>query len=145
MAVKGSDYEHCAPPDVSTWRAGIRDCACSTVSGLARLQTNWFERHGSTPITEIPQHWPEDYRRVVLRRIEIIEQSASIKLIEQPLCKRRWNLSTWEELEQDAVRDWLLAVWSPHNTGEPMPKHQRHSPPLAVWPTLHGWMLTSCR
>ena len=27
--------------------------------------TTWFERHGSTPITEIPAHWPEDYRRVV--------------------------------------------------------------------------------
>ena len=26
-------------------------------------ETTWFERHGSTPITEIPAHWPADYRR----------------------------------------------------------------------------------
>ena len=25
-------------------------------------QTAWFERHGSTPITEIPAHWPTAYR-----------------------------------------------------------------------------------
>ena len=23
------------------------------------LQTTWFERHGSTPITELPADWPE--------------------------------------------------------------------------------------
>ncbi|MBK7615721.1 MAG: hypothetical protein IPJ08_15130 [Burkholderiales bacterium] len=36
--------------------------------------TNWFERHGSTPTTEIPARWPETYREVVQRRIELIER-----------------------------------------------------------------------
>ena len=36
-------------------------------------QTTWFERHGSTPITEIPAEWPDDYRQLVERRIELIE------------------------------------------------------------------------
>ena len=27
------------------------------------VETQWFARHGSTPITEIPAHWPEAYRR----------------------------------------------------------------------------------
>lgn len=72
-------------------------------------QTTWFERHGSTPITEIPAHWPEDYRRVVARRIELIEQDKTIGLIERPEFKRRWNVPAWEELEQAALRDWLLA------------------------------------
>ncbi|MFD2353733.1 DUF7008 domain-containing protein [Nonomuraea ferruginea] len=25
----------------------------------------WFKRHGSMPITEIPAHWPEPYKQVV--------------------------------------------------------------------------------
>lgn len=74
-----------------------------------REQTTWFERHGSTPITEIPVHWPEDYRRVVARRIELIESDKSIGLIERPEFKRRWNSPRWEDLEAAALRDWLLA------------------------------------
>ena len=31
------------------------------------LQTTWFERHGSTPITELPKHWPAAYRKLVER------------------------------------------------------------------------------
>ena len=34
---------------------------------------SWFERHGSTPITGLPSHWPDAYRRSIERRIEIIE------------------------------------------------------------------------
>ncbi|CAN7211868.1 BREX-2 system adenine-specific DNA-methyltransferase PglX [Massilia sp. LjRoot122] len=87
-------------------------------------QTTWFERHGSTPITEIPAHWPEDYRRVVARRIELIESNKSIGLIERPEFKRRWNTPDWHEQEQAALRDWLLArleapaLW-PADAGEP--------------------------
>ena len=36
------------------------------------LETAWFSRHGSTPITELPAHWPEPYRQLVERRIAII-------------------------------------------------------------------------
>ena len=42
------------------------------------LETTWFERHGSTPITEIPAEWPEDYRRLVERRIVLIETNPNI-------------------------------------------------------------------
>ncbi|CAG9172596.1 hypothetical protein LMG23992_02276 [Cupriavidus laharis] len=72
-------------------------------------QTTWFERHGSTPITEIPTHWPAGYRRVVARRIELIERDKSIGLIERPEFKRRWNSPRSEDLEASALRDWLLA------------------------------------
>src|SRR6185437_2156982 len=37
------------------------------------VETQWFARHGSKPITEIPPHWPVEYRQVVQRRIDIIE------------------------------------------------------------------------
>jgi hypothetical protein len=72
-------------------------------------KTTWFERNGATPITNIPSHWPEGYRRVVARRIELIEQDKSIGLIERPEFKRRWNSPKWADLEQAALRDWLLA------------------------------------
>lgn len=71
-------------------------------------QTTWFERHGSVPITEVPARWPESYRQVVQRRIELIESNRSIGLIERPEFKRRWNSPKWEDLEQGALREWLL-------------------------------------
>lgn len=72
------------------------------------LQTAWFERHRSTPITEIPQHWPDDYKRLVERRIEVIESDPNIALIEQPEYKRRWNTEPWDSQVQRALKSWLL-------------------------------------
>jgi len=72
------------------------------------LQTTWFERHGSTPITEIPAEWPNDYRRIVERRIELIETDRNIGLIEQPEYKRRWNTEPWRSQLEHALREWLL-------------------------------------
>src|SRR5436853_4682038 len=45
---------------------------------VGELETTWFERHGSTPITEIPAEWPEDYHRLIEQRIELIETNPSI-------------------------------------------------------------------
>src|SRR5262249_46061875 len=61
------------------------------------LHTAWFERHGSTPITDVPDHWPADYRELVERRIAAIENNPQIALIEQPQYKRRWNDTPWDE------------------------------------------------
>jgi type I restriction-modification system DNA methylase subunit len=71
-------------------------------------QTTWFERHGSTPITELPREWPDDYRQLVEQRIALIERDANIRLIEQPECKRRWNTEPWESQLERATRVWLL-------------------------------------
>ncbi|WLD15132.1 BREX-2 system adenine-specific DNA-methyltransferase PglX [Planctellipticum variicoloris] len=71
-------------------------------------QTTWFARHGSTPITELPADWPADYRRLVERRIELIETDPNIRLIEQPEYKRRWNTEPWESQLERALREWLL-------------------------------------
>jgi hypothetical protein len=73
-----------------------------------QASAQWFVRHLSTPTTEIPPEWPEDYREVVARRIEIIEQRRDIGLIERPECKRRWQSEPWEKKEQAAFRSWLL-------------------------------------
>ncbi|MEU9867389.1 BREX-2 system adenine-specific DNA-methyltransferase PglX [Actinomadura sp. NPDC048021] len=68
----------------------------------------WFRRHRSTPITEIPSHWPESYRRVVQKRIDAIETSRAIGMIERPEYKRRWATEGWDALQEKALRSWLL-------------------------------------
>jgi hypothetical protein len=72
------------------------------------LETHWFSRHRSTPVTEIPKDWPEGYRRVVERRIEIIESNRNIALIERPECKRRWQSEPWDIREAKRLTTWLL-------------------------------------
>ncbi len=71
-------------------------------------ETQWFTRHGSTPITELPADWPEDYRRVVQARIDLIERRRDIALMERPECKRRWASPSWASRRDAAVRGWLL-------------------------------------
>jgi hypothetical protein len=75
----------------------------------------WFERHNSKPITELPAHWPEAYRKLVEQRINAIETNRKIALIERPEYKRRWNLPTWEEMAQAALRAWLLQSIEGHS------------------------------
>ena len=72
------------------------------------LETQWFARHRSTPVTEIPEGWPEEYRTVVAKRIEFIERSRNIGLIERPECKRRWQSDPWDVKEKAALRTWLM-------------------------------------
>ncbi|MFI0411530.1 BREX-2 system adenine-specific DNA-methyltransferase PglX [Actinomadura sp. 3N508] len=94
------------------------------------VETQWFARHGSTPVTEVPGHWPEEYRRVVEKRIETIEKlSQTIGLIERPEYKRRWASEPWEKKEKDALRGWLLdrcearELWfAPDEAGQERPR-----------------------
>ena len=72
-------------------------------------QSTWFERHGSTPITEVPRHWPTPYRELVERRLRRIADDPAIRLIEQPEYKRRWNTEPWDEQLETACASWLLA------------------------------------
>ena len=72
------------------------------------FRSTWFERHGSTKITDVPPQWPEDYKRLVERRIELIESDRFVGLVERPEYKRRWDWAEWEDLERDALRTWLL-------------------------------------
>jgi hypothetical protein len=71
-------------------------------------ETAWFTRHGSTPVTEIPAHWPAPYRRLVQWRIDLIESDRNIGLIEQPEHKRRWARESWSSMQDWALRTWLL-------------------------------------
>ncbi|MCX4501040.1 BREX-2 system adenine-specific DNA-methyltransferase PglX [Streptomyces anulatus] len=68
----------------------------------------WFKRHGSTPITEIPTHWPADYHALVQRRIDVIESNRAIGMVERPEYKRRWATEGWDAMRQKALKSWLL-------------------------------------
>ncbi|MGW6306214.1 BREX-2 system adenine-specific DNA-methyltransferase PglX [Streptomyces niveus] len=68
----------------------------------------WFSRHGSTPITEIPAHWPAAYREIVRKRIDAIESSRAIGMVERPEHKRRWATEGWDALQEKALKSWLL-------------------------------------
>ncbi|MGW5633291.1 BREX-2 system adenine-specific DNA-methyltransferase PglX [Streptomyces sp. NPDC003832] len=91
-------------------------------------ETVWFERHGSTPVTEIPAHWPEAYRAVVQARIDLIEANKDIRLIERPEYKRRWSQESWEKREAAAIRGWLLdaaereEIWFEEREGFTVPR-----------------------
>jgi hypothetical protein len=70
--------------------------------------STWFTRHCSNPVTEIPTSWPEDYRALVQRRLDIIESNPNIRLLERPEYKRRWSAEPWEKQQERALRGWLL-------------------------------------
>ncbi|WP_202977736.1 BREX-2 system adenine-specific DNA-methyltransferase PglX [Nocardioides daphniae] len=71
-------------------------------------ETAWFERHSSTPRTELPEHWPADYRELVQRRLDLIASDKAIGLLERPEFKRRWATPGWHALLKDALRDAIL-------------------------------------
>lgn len=98
---------HAEPPPV---RLGERafEIVLARRMAAGNEQTTWFERHGSNPITEPPAHWPPHYRAMVERRIALIEADRNIGLIERSEHKRRWSDTPWAELQQAALRDWLL-------------------------------------
>ncbi|MEV0755514.1 BREX-2 system adenine-specific DNA-methyltransferase PglX [Streptosporangium sp. NPDC050280] len=76
--------------------------------GLDESGIQWFKRHGSTPITELPAHWTEEYRKIVEQRIEVIKNKPLMNLVETPECKRRWSADPYEKTRAEALRTWLL-------------------------------------
>ena len=117
------DEDLSLPPDeVPPLRLGDRPFEIIMARQMAagELETTWFDRHNSEPITELPRAWSDRYREVVQRRLQMIETNRDVALIEQPEYKRRWNLPSWEELEQAALKNWLLGrmeasdIWHEH-------------------------------
>lgn len=71
-------------------------------------ETAWFERHHSTPFTELPEEWPPEYAARVEQRLKLIESDRFVNLLERPEFKRRWSSEPWDEKVSTALRDWLL-------------------------------------
>ncbi|MFJ8705677.1 BREX-2 system adenine-specific DNA-methyltransferase PglX [Streptomyces anulatus] len=97
-------------PDIPEVKLGERAFEIVLARRVAAGEGNeeWFKRHGSVPITEIPAHWPDAYRQVVQKRIDAIESSRAIGMIERPEYKRRWATQSWDTLQHKALRSWLL-------------------------------------
>jgi hypothetical protein len=70
-------------------------------------ETGWFEHHRSTPITDIPAHWPAAYQQVIQRRLDLIASHPHIGLLEKPEHKRRWQSDPWADVVSRGLRDWL--------------------------------------
>ncbi|MGW6023342.1 BREX-2 system adenine-specific DNA-methyltransferase PglX [Streptomyces sp. NPDC055099] len=70
--------------------------------------SEWFTRHNSTPITEIPDHWPAAYKDIVNQRIATMESNSAIGMVERPEYKRRWQTDGWDAMQKRALRAWLL-------------------------------------
>ncbi|MFP4585294.1 MAG: DUF7008 domain-containing protein, partial [Desulfococcaceae bacterium] len=99
---------HENPPEIALGQRAF-EIVMARQMAAGELETTWFQRHNSTPVTEIPAHWPKDYRELVERRIQIIaENPRTIGLIEKPEYKRRWNLEPWDRQLETALRNWLL-------------------------------------
>jgi len=90
-------------------------------------QTTWFERHGSTAITDLPTSWPTTYKDLVQRRLRLIADNPYFKLLEDPEFKRRWLSDSWEIRQERAVREWLLDLLEERSfwhslQGQPLPR-----------------------
>ena len=95
-----------APPIVFGQRAF--EIVLARQVATEEADTTWFERHGSSAITEIPDDWPAAYREVVEHRIALIESDPAVALIEQPENKRRWAGRAWADRQSDALRTLVL-------------------------------------
>ncbi|WP_399135064.1 DUF7008 domain-containing protein [Streptomyces sp. Li-HN-5-11] len=102
----------------------------------------------SSPVTEIPAHWPEAYRAVVQARNDLIEADKDNRLIERPEQERRWSTEPWEKREAAALRNWLLdaaereELWFEERDGFTVPRPSRStgSPtPCATTRTSRPW------
>jgi hypothetical protein len=103
----GHDEPYRDPPGLQLGERAF-EIAMAWQMAAEELQTSWFERHGSTPISEIPAHWPEAYRALVQRRLDAIRDNPNISLIERPEYKRRWLREPWDDQVRRALRSWLL-------------------------------------
>jgi hypothetical protein len=78
------------PPELALGQRAF-EIVMARHTAAGELETTWFERHGSKPITKLPEHWPEDCKQLVERRIALIQRDTYINLIERPEYKRRWT------------------------------------------------------
>ncbi|WP_304106582.1 BREX-2 system adenine-specific DNA-methyltransferase PglX [Mycolicibacterium bacteremicum] len=87
-------------------RAFEIDLARRTEDGTE--ETAWFKRHNSTPITELPDSWPDDYKALVQRRLDLMESDKTIRILERPEFKRRWTTTGWNTQRTEALQAAIL-------------------------------------
>lgn len=115
--------------DLPTLRVGERafEIVMARKEASGELRTRWFREFAETTSQFIPEDWPVAYRDLVQRRIEVIESSRALALLEHPNCKRTWASEPWDKQQERALRGWLLdrledrKYWF-DNHGRPAPR-----------------------
>ncbi|MEU3423705.1 BREX-2 system adenine-specific DNA-methyltransferase PglX [Streptomyces murinus] len=104
------DLRPADPADVPPLGLGERAFEIVLARAIERgeASSEWFTRHNSTPITELPAHWPQPYKDIVNQRIATMESNSAIGMVERPEYKRRWATDGWDAMQKAALRSWLL-------------------------------------
>jgi hypothetical protein len=71
-------------------------------------ETAWFERHIARTTTELLESWPDDYKALVNRRLDLMNSDRSIRLLERPEHKRDWSTTPWEAQRTEALHAAIL-------------------------------------
>lgn len=100
-------YAGCGLAELSLGERAF-EIALARMVAEGKEKTAWFERHRSTPITELPAFWPDDYKDLVQKRLNLIESDRMIGLLEKPEFKRRWTTPLWEAQLTEALQDAVL-------------------------------------
>ncbi|MEQ8638590.1 BREX-2 system adenine-specific DNA-methyltransferase PglX [Gimesia maris] len=96
-----------SPPPIKLGERAFEIVLARNISS-GKVNSKWFEWLNITPITELPEHWPDSYKEIVEQRIQLIEEDKNIGLLEQTNTKRRWEVEPWESQVERALRNWLL-------------------------------------
>ncbi|MFD4769398.1 BREX-2 system adenine-specific DNA-methyltransferase PglX [Streptomyces niveus] len=94
-------------PEIAPGQRAFEICLAQAIE-RHETSTKWFSHHNHTPVTEIPSYWPSAYREIVQKRIDAIQSSQAIGMIERPDYKRRWYTEGWDALQEKALKSWLL-------------------------------------
>nr|WP_240150871.1 BREX-2 system adenine-specific DNA-methyltransferase PglX [Streptomyces sp. SID7805] len=105
-----TDLRPANPADAPPLALGERAFEIVLARAIERgeASSEWFTRHNSTPITELPDHWPAAYKGIVNQRIATMESNSAIGMVERPEYKRRWATDGWDAMQKQALRTWLL-------------------------------------
>jgi hypothetical protein len=120
LCYRDADGNHGESPELALGQRAF-EIVMARQMAAGELETTWFERHGSKPITELPDHCAEEYKQLVERRMALIERDPYINLIERPEYKRRWNTEPWEEQERRTLRTGCSIAWKTTGTGKSRP------------------------
>ncbi|MEJ3741679.1 BREX-2 system adenine-specific DNA-methyltransferase PglX [Actinomycetes bacterium KLBMP 9797] len=126
------DLTSIAPPALRLGERAFEIVLAQRMSA-GEVQTQWFDRHRSTPIAELPKEWHGDYRALVQQRIDLIKSDRNIGLIERPEYKRRWLSEPWAAMEKRALREWLAECCERRELWYSVDEHGLEQPrPLSV-------------
>jgi hypothetical protein len=72
------------------------------------VETQWFARHGRSPVTDFPARYSGGQRERLEHRLALIESDDRLQLLEQPQFKRRWAVADFAAETKAACESWLL-------------------------------------